>query len=139
MDNQTNPEWLREINADTMWTGIFLVPDVHSEVEAELIALAVPTITYTSCVHRGAYTVGFKWVPEQVASYEEIIFSSACNGACVKTCILPSCICNRFQGRCIKPVSSQDLGSRWTGLPPTNPVDPDRLNPLMNDPWQKRR
>jgi len=105
MDNQTNPEWLIELTPESLGTGIFLMPDVFSERFGDMIAPAVPNITYGNCIQRGMFAVAFKWVPERISTYEALLKSPKCYGPCVDTCKQPGCICNKITGQCVRLTS----------------------------------
>lgn len=105
MDNQTQPNWLRDAQEGARGTGIFLVPDVSSDQFGAMVALAVPELTYEECLRRGALTIGFKWVPTDVADFEAITQATRCGDPCAETCTMPGCICNRIRKQCVRAIS----------------------------------
>jgi hypothetical protein len=77
-DNQTHPEILDKIQAEPeivkskTGTGMFLVPTFSSGRLASEVH-ATRSISYEQCVAWGQKCIAFKWVPDDVESYEDIL------------------------------------------------------------------
>lgn len=97
--NQTNQELLDDLRPDELGTGLFLVPDVKSDVFGAARKIAISDITYDEALRRGAFTMGFKWVPNKVAPFSDLL-EARCGQRCVWTCVELGCVCNRARGIC---------------------------------------
>ncbi|MCL5999203.1 MAG: hypothetical protein M1546_24535 [Chloroflexi bacterium] len=103
MKNQTDPNWLEGLQPEQLGTGLFLLPDVFSERYAAMIVAAVPQITYPQCVLRGMFAVAYKWVPERIASFEQLQEDVDCGDTmpCAGQCRRLGCMCNDATGLCV--------------------------------------
>ena len=72
MQNQTEQDWLENLEPNALGTGLFLLPDVHSDKSGATRGVFVPDITYIQCVQRGWRTISFKWIPHAVASIDQL-------------------------------------------------------------------
>jgi hypothetical protein len=75
MHNQTEQSWIKNLKPTTLGTGVILE---CSEDTGAVQKIFVQNITYEQCLHRGKDAYAFKWVPHQIATYEELI-STTCN------------------------------------------------------------
>ncbi|MEQ8855213.1 hypothetical protein [Gimesia sp.] len=66
-NNQTDPEWLTNINPLDKGVGVFAIADVESSEFGAAKIIKVPEITYPDCVKRGIFTLGFKWIPDTLS------------------------------------------------------------------------
>lgn len=107
--NQTNPEWLTAENLSSKGTGIFLMP---TKMPTKMLSRPgyktrpryrnfskrfIENLTYESVVAYGSRSLVFKWVPNSVASYQELT-NQPCGQPCIKTCATLGCVCK--QGKC---------------------------------------
>lgn len=111
MDNQTEEQWLKGISRSTRGTGVFAFPEqllgefgqtdwytvVDSRVYGSVGKALVSNIKYLDCVMRGSqsWVIAFKWVPETVASFNDVLVSATSCGAglCAKRCAGYGCEC----------------------------------------------
>ena len=93
MDNQTLAKY---ISRHDLGTGIFGYLD---KILLRLRKEFVRDISYEECVERGKEAEVFKWVPNNVASLEEIR-ASKCGQRCVDSCVGLGCLCNGIIGKC---------------------------------------
>jgi hypothetical protein len=100
MDNQTDPADLVSVTAITKGTGIFLIPDLKSDVFGAMNKEFIADITYADCIMRGQFAFAFKWVPDDVEKEKSLKQAKCSNERCVKTCKIRGCICNRARGIC---------------------------------------
>jgi len=71
MDDQTEQEWLE--GHSEFGTGLFLRDGSKTHT---------PNITHAQCVELGADAIAFKWVPDDIATLEELQAScSSCERA----------------------------------------------------------
>lgn len=68
INNQTDQQWLTNINNKDKGIGVFAIPDVESQEIGAAKIIKVPGITYPDCVSRGIFTMSFKWIPDKLAS-----------------------------------------------------------------------
>lgn len=73
MKNQTEDGWLKNVGPEDLGTGIFLLADRNSSSATKKVL--VENITYIECLQRGELAIAFKWVPHNVANYEELIMT----------------------------------------------------------------
>jgi hypothetical protein len=92
--NQTDPAWLQ--GHLEQGTGLFLVPDFEA-AQGAIKKVFVPNLTYQQCVERGSLAIVFKWIPDDVEPYINLL-NEACGAPCVDTCTRPGCAC--YNGRC---------------------------------------
>ena len=100
MDNQTDPTDLVNVTDSTKGTGIFLIPDLKSDVFGAMEKVFVADITYAGCIMSGQFAFAFKWIPNDVESEKSLKQAKCSNERCVKSCKIRGCICNRAQGLC---------------------------------------
>jgi hypothetical protein len=116
MDNQTDPQWLIGVTKTTKGTGVFAFPDQQADEFGQsswntvtdsrphgLIKKAlVADIRYLDCITRANvnWMIAFKWVPETIASFDQVLSSAQSCGArlCVKRCAEFGCQC--IAGEC---------------------------------------
>ena len=63
-----------------------------------LAKVFIGELTYQECALRGSSSVVFKWVPEHVASRDQLE-QTPCGGDCVDTCVAIGCTC--LNGVCV--------------------------------------
>lgn len=90
--NQTNPAWLDANEPDKKGTGIFALANIQSEEPNAVTLEAVRDITYDSCVKRGALTVAYQWVPQNIPINIQPPGAGCAGEFCVDTCA-PGCLC----------------------------------------------
>ena len=100
MNNQTNPSWILNLQTSQLGTGLFMLPDVANDNFAAMIVQAVKNLVYSDCLRRGAFAVAFKWVPHNIASYDDLMKAACHPHLCVATCVEPGCMCNTYLGTC---------------------------------------
>jgi hypothetical protein len=93
--DQTPAPW-RRLPSSTLGTGLFVV-----ENGAATTVYAIREQTYTDARGLGASQPTFKWVPADVASFEEIMDTVCPDDPCGGQCAIPGCIC--FLGKCERP------------------------------------
>lgn len=62
MDDQTEKAWLE--GHSSTGTGVLLIKSGDKTY--------VPNLTYAECVERCADVLAFKWVPDDIATFEEL-------------------------------------------------------------------
>jgi hypothetical protein len=100
---QTRPDHLEVLasNPETPGTGLFEVaaPDLEGG-QSRLVV--IKDLSFADCAERGAACMTFKWVPETVMNYDEIVASgpTLCIGGDCKNSLVcpPPCICSRNKG-----------------------------------------
>ncbi|SDQ36478.1 hypothetical protein SAMN05445850_0405 [Paraburkholderia tuberum] len=104
MLNQTNPDDLFDIQPEELGTGYFLIPDVESDEYGAATKVPKTDITYSDCIRRGEFTMGYRWVPNRKAQDLEAANATNCKGPCNGECWRRGhdCVCNDAQGRCCK-------------------------------------
>jgi hypothetical protein len=95
MSDQTDPGWLKDSNAETLGTGVFLISVDNPGIRK----IFVRDITYQDCVLLGRSATEFKWVPSYVAEYAQLT-QIPCGQSCVETCTPPGCVCDRAARTC---------------------------------------
>lgn len=100
MFEQTDPDWNPDLESDRRGTGVFVPPRPRgAPAEKEL----VKDMTYRECVQHartGNYRL-FKWVPNDVESYDSLRLARCAGGPCrtARDCFQTVCFCDG--GQCI--------------------------------------
>lgn len=99
LHNQTDPTWVANHDEDELGVGIFLIPDVASDVPYALKSEVVDDITYSTAVAKAHLVISFKWVPHRISRVSSMKKAPTCLGDCVDTCPKPQCFC--IGGKCL--------------------------------------
>jgi hypothetical protein len=94
MRDQTSPEWRIGRPENERGTGVFLVVDVEGQKKKTVDR----GLTYDECKARNV--LAFKWIPESVATYDEIV-RAECKSRREEDCTNPGCIWDESQGGCL--------------------------------------
>lgn len=101
MLDQTKIAWLKEIKANVLGTGIFLIPNSEKQGPGTSSKLVEPNLTYQECKERACYheAKALKWVPQIIADFDTLM-QTKCGNSCEKTCVKPGCICDQDEKIC---------------------------------------
>jgi hypothetical protein len=90
VQNQTDPDWLSGLSPSDLGTGLFLIPDVHSDRFGAVKKEFVPGITYSECIRRGLFVIAFKWIPIRVHDFSTLQAQAGhCGQPCTCSCVVP--------------------------------------------------
>jgi hypothetical protein len=97
--DQTDPDFLNDLNEGSVGLGLFLLKDISSTGQPMLRVRSVSGITYPqSHGLAGLVAFAFKWIPDSKIASLEGQSGERCSGLCVSQCLKIPCWC--IDGTC---------------------------------------